>query len=203
MSPRRFVSEYGALSLQLIFLAVVIIGVIWTVVRGVAPLPAPKLTQEDSALIAAADEKVRQQSTDMSAQLTVPSRLIMPTINVALDIEDSSIQVETNEWPLSDDAVHFANFTSRLGEDRGTMLLYGHNTQQLLRSTQDLQFGDEMSLVDERGKVWRFAFVDEKIITPEQVEFIYEDVPFRVVMFTCNGWADQYRRLMYFELVTS
>jgi len=53
-------------------------------------------------------------------------------------------------------------------------------------------------LIDENNRNWRFTLDKTENVKPESVGFIYEDVPFRVVIFTCNGWNDQFRRLMYF-----
>ena len=159
----------------------------------------PNVTAADKTVL---EEIPANEQVSEELQLSRPERLIIPSVNIGIDILNSTIDVETNEWPLSDDAVHYANFTSSLGNERGTLLLYGHNSWPVLRNTEDLSIGDSMFLVDENGRTWEFTLSEEKIITPEQVEFIYEDVPFRVAMFTCNGWADQYRRLMFFTPVS-
>lgn len=161
------------------------------------PQPVSGLSEIDRQKLATN----QQASSQDMASFTTPTRLLLPTIDVAIDIVDSSIDVKTNTWPLSDTQVHFANFTPKLGNTRGTLLLYGHNTPAVLSATANLSIGDEMVLVDEKGISWKFTLEREENITPDQVGFIYEDVPFRVVMFTCAGWGDQYRRLMYFAPV--
>ncbi len=172
----------------------------WAVVYG--PLvnnKQPHLTSSDSSSLSGSQIASVAAADREKLVITKPKRVIMPTINLGLDIIDATIDVGTNSWPLSDSSAQYANFTSGLGNKRGTMLLYGHNTNQVMLSTARLSVGDEIVVIDENGTSWRFRYMDEKIITPEEVGFIYEDVPFRVVMFTCNGWNDQYRRLMFFE----
>lgn len=132
-------------------------------------------------------------------QTTTPARMIMPSVDLALDIIDSTVQATTNDWPLSETNAHFANFTPKLGSQKGTMLLYGHNTPQVMRKTSDIKTGDTLTIVDNQGTSWQFTMTNEAIVKPENVGFIYEDVSFRIVIFTCNGWNDEYRRLMYFE----
>lgn len=134
-----------------------------------------------------------------SAAKHVPTRLIMPSLDLAVDIDNSTINITTNEWPLSTSRAHYANFTPSLGSARGTMLLYGHNTWEVMRKTADVTIGDQLTLFDDAGQKWDFTMTNEVIIKPEDVGFIYEDVPFRIVIFTCNGWNDEYRRLMYFS----
>ena len=183
--------------LFLVTLAFVAVGLYVVFIRPYQPV---------SGLSAVDKEKIAtvQQSAPVEAKkpaLVTPVRLIMPSINVALDIDDSTIDLTKNNWPLSDDKVHYANFTPQLGAEKGTMLLYGHNTPQLLRPTADLKIGDKITLVDTEGASHEFVYESQRKITPEQTEFIYEDTPFRIVMFTCDGWGDQYRRLMYFSPV--
>lgn len=135
----------------------------------------------------------------VTAQLSTPERMIMPSVDLALNILDSSVEPVGNSWPLSNDNAHFANFTPRLGSQKGTMLLYGHNSIQVMRKSSGMKVGSELTIVDDNGKSWQFIMTKESIIKPEDVGFIYEDVPFRIVIFTCNGWNDEYRRLMFFS----
>lgn len=130
-----------------------------------------------------------------------PIRMLFPTIDLGVDIADATINAPTNYWPLSDTAAQYANFTPGLGSKKGTMVIYGHNTGAVMRKTADLQIGDALVLIDDKNQTWNFTFVKEENVVPENVGFIYEDVPFRIVMFTCTGWNDQYRRLMYFAPV--
>lgn len=134
--------------------------------------------------------------------ITKPTRLLLPSVNLAVDIDDATIDIKKNDWPLSSTNAQYANFTPGLGSKKGTMLIYGHNTWQVMRKTNDLKVGDILTLIDTNGRAWRFIMTNEENITPENVGFIYEDVPFRVVVFTCNGFYDQYRRLMYFSPVS-
>lgn len=159
----------------------------------------PALTNEDRAILATTAPAAQESTPTLSR----PTRILIPDVNLGLDVISSTITVETNDWPLSDDSVHDANFTSSLGNERGTLLLYGHNSWPVLRNANDLSVGERMYLVDENGKTWGFVLSETKIVTPEQVGFIYEDTPFRVVIVTCNGWADEYRRLFYFQPVVS
>lgn len=147
----------------------------------------------------AAVEGNNDNEEEEEVEPTTPKRLLLPSVDLGIDIIDSTIGVESNEWPLSDTSSHYANFTPGLGSDRGTLLLYGHNTWSALRKTSDLEVGDKLVLIDENNRRWKFKLTRQEKVTPDKVEFIYEDVPFRVVLFTCDGWNDQYRRLMYFE----
>lgn len=152
------------------------------------------MKKEDKAVVANVTPPTPQK-----VEKTIPTRLIAPSVDLGVAIKNSKINGSTNVWPLSDDTAHYANFTAKLGDTRGTMLIYGHNTKKVMNKTKDLELGDSIYLVDTNGKNWKFRFVDEKQILPTQVEFIYEDIPFRVVMFTCDGWNDKYRRLMFFQ----
>lgn len=158
---------------------------------------APKLTADDTHVAAA--KPVPRSTTPV--RTTKPTRLIIPSLDLALTIHDATINEKTNEWPLSDTEAEYANFTAKLGETRGTLLLYGHNQWQVLRKTAALKFGDRMILLDAAGGKWQFEYYRQQVIDPHDTAFVTEDVPFRVVMFTCDGWNDSARRLMYFRPV--
>jgi len=165
---------------------------------------ASNLQSSDTGRLALMEGSSTVTATTITQQaITTPLRMLLPTVNLALDIDNSTINIESNIWPLSDTAAHYANFTPGLGSERGTMLLYGHNTSSVMRQSNDLTIGDELVLIDENNRNWRFTLDKTENVKPESVGFIYEDVPFRVVIFTCNGWNDQFRRLMYFTPRTS
>jgi LPXTG-site transpeptidase (sortase) family protein len=125
--------------------------------------------------------------------------MIFPRIDLGIDVAKAKVDLGASAWPLSDVSAHYADFSAKLGDESGTMLLYGHNTWPVLKKTHDLTIGDELILIDTQGQSWRFELTKLSSVTPDQVGFIYEDTDFRVVIFTCNGWNDEYRRLMYFE----
>lgn len=152
------------------------------------------LKPDDKAIIANVAPIAPKQQTAG----TVPARFIAPTADLAVNVQNSTIDVATNTWPLSDTSAHYANFTAKFGDDRGTMLMYGHNTLGVMQKTDALEIGDTVYLVDENGKNWPLRFTDERTILPTETAFIYEDTSFRVAMFTCDGPNDEYRRLMFF-----
>lgn len=182
----------GELGLSMAFLVTAIVA--YLAVSGVAHQPT--ISREDERfLLDSAD------ITRVTVKQTRPTRMILPTLNLGIGISTVSVKPAEDYWPLGKTEVQYADFTPRLGSERGTMLLYGHNSWPVLRKSNDLRLGDELVLVDQADQQWRFRLSGVRNVTPEQVGFIYEDTPFRVVVFTCNGWNDEYRRLMYFEPV--
>lgn len=160
----------------------------------------PEISGSDIKAISAPPESTTKESEKSPVKvLSKPKRILLPSIDLGIDVLDATIDVATNSWPLSNNKVQYANFTPELGSAKGTMLLYGHNTWAVIRKTADLKIGDKLYIVDQGDKTWEFTLAEQKDIYPTEVGFIYEDVPFRVVLFTCDGWKDQYRRLMYFS----
>ena len=189
--------EWGFTALGLVTTGVILCAALYG--TYFSHMSSPSLKASDRASLSTTHIPVI--TTDIPAT-SKPARILLPSVNLALDIDDATIDISTNVWPLSETNAQYANFTSKLGSERGTMLLYGHNTWPVMRKTGDLKIGDTLAIVDENGKTWQFRLEKEEIVVPENVGFIYEDVPFRVVMFTCNGWNDQYRRLMFFSPIS-
>lgn len=159
-----------------------------------------ELTGQSTALnnkdkeVVSAIAPVEKKSTQ-----SVPARLIAPSVDLGVSILDSTVDLSTNNWPLSDSAAHYANYTAKLGDARGTMLIYGHNTMDVMYKTNNLKVNDVIYLVDKDGVNWKFKLAKEETVYPTDTAFITEDTSFRVVMFTCYGWKDEFRRLMFFE----
>lgn len=194
----KFAKEWGSTTLGLVgtVTALLIAGYIAYFSHNDAPT-----LQTNDVQILSTSQSSKAPAATHETTVTKPVRLLLPSVNLAVNIDDATIDITTNEWPLSASNAQYANFTPGLGSKKGTMLVYGHNTWSVMRKTGDLQIGDQLALIDQNNKSWQFILTKEEIIVPENVGFIYEDVPFRVVIFTCNGWNDQYRRLMFFEPV--
>ena len=192
----NYVRNYGTAFISLGVLVVMIVSALHMLYTSSGYGHQPTITAADERHVEEASSVAATKPEKVATQ--PPVRMILPTVDIGLDIVNATIDADTNEWPLSDTTAQYANFTPGLGSERGTMLLYGHNSWPVLRKSNDLEVGDGLVLVDAAGKQWRFVLEEMENVTPEQVGFIYEDTPFRVVIFTCNGWNDQYRRLMYF-----
>jgi hypothetical protein len=191
----KLAKDWGYTALGLLVTTVILALTLY--VGYLSRMSTPSLQASDhNALSAQAPVDTEEAVT------TKPTRVIAPSIDLALDIDDASIDITKNAWPLSDTNAQYANFTPQLGSKTGTMLIYGHNTWPVMRKTSDLKMGDKIAIVDQDGKTWQFQLEKEEIVVPENVGFIYEDVPFRIVIFTCNGWNDEFRRLMFFEPVS-
>lgn len=193
----KFTKDWGYTALGLFTLVVIMVfSVYFTYLSHVS---VSTLAPTDIDRLLSSDFQIESSQAVESIVTTKPVRLLLPSVNLAVNIDDATINTLTNEWPLSSNSAQYADFTPGLGSQKGTMLIYGHNTWAVMRKTGDLNIGDELALIDQNKKVWKFTLTREENIVPQDVGFIYEDVAFRVVMFTCNGWNDQYRRLMFFS----
>lgn len=184
-----------------VVLIVLSIGSFQTIYRSQGLGSQPTLDASDKDRLTRVDARPLSGAVDTQqlTPITKPQRVLLPSINVGLNVIDSTIAMTTNEWPLSASDAHYANFTPGLGSKKGTLLLYGHATEPVLGRTSSLRVGDPLALIDEHDQVWEFVLTHEENIMPANVSFIYEDVPFRVAVFTCYGWNNQYRHLMYFS----
>lgn len=200
-SLRNVVREWSMTVLGAGVLIVLSVSSFQTIYRaqGFGSQPTLSVADNDTLARVAARPLSGAVDTQQLVPITKPQRLLLPSINVALNVTDSTIAMTTNEWPLSMSDAHYANFTPGLGNKKGTLLLYGHATESVLGRTSSLKVGDPLTLIDEHNQAWEFVLAHEENIVPENVNFIYEDVPFRVAVFTCHGWNNQYRHLMYFN----
>lgn len=199
-------NEWSGIIPNAILFIVVLMGAFYTLCSSYGICRQPNfqvlgIQKEQSSQVSEPTPVKTDAITETATAITKPIRMLISSVGLGLNIDDATINVDTNEWPLSDTTAQYANFTPGLGSKRGTLLLYGHATLPVLQKTINLTIGDELILIDENNQSWRFRFVKKEDVFPENVGFIYEDVPFRVVMFTCEGWNNMYRRLMFFDSI--
>lgn len=129
----------------------------------------------------------------------IPASISFPTIDHAIGVVPSHVDTKTSGWPLSHTAVHYATFTPDLNAASGTTVLYGHNQPSILRPLENVRLGDGVSIIDQSGVESRFVLNKIETVSPRETGFIYEQTPHRVVLITCYGLFDEFRKLYFLE----
>jgi LPXTG-site transpeptidase (sortase) family protein len=126
-----------------------------------------------------------------------PIRLTLPSQNIDLEIIDG--EYEDNKWTLTRDKAQYATITPILNNEAGNTLIYGHNTPAVFNPTKDLKVGDYLYIYSETH-IFIYSYHSDKLVLPTDTTIFNELTGPQVTLLTCNGWTDQYRRLMFFKL---
>ena len=135
-----------------------------------------------------AEPQFNQEETDKEAPK--PAKIYIPKLERTLDVSDGF--VENNRWVISKTGVSYLTTSGKLGES-GNVVLYGHNTKDVLGSLWKVQVGDIVEITDSGGNVHKFEIFERKEVKPNSVEILESTADSRLTIYTCSGFLDTAR----------
>lgn len=119
-----------------------------------------------------------------------PVKLFIPSISKKLDISEG--EVVNNRWTISQTGVSFLT-DSALPGTTGNSVIYGHNRNNILGRLPYINNGDKIYVLLNNGEFVKYEVLEEKEISPYQVEILSPTSDSRLTIFTCSGFLDQAR----------
>lgn len=178
---------------------------LYLVVAGIAggvlvatPRPQRVYAEENPSVLIEVAEEVAQESPDIFG---TPVAMTVERLGVSLRVLSGEFDTVTNTWSLTDTGAHYAAVSSLPGTRPGTTVIYGHNRAAVFAPLADLQVDDVVQLTLSDGTTLDYRYARDAQVTPDAVDVLYEasDVP-QLVLLTCDGAWDQFRRVMYLTL---
>ena len=147
------------------------------------------------------DSQISQNMIESSANepTAKPAKLNIPKIERTLDISDGF--VEDNRWKISSTGVSYLITSGKLGEV-GNVVLYGHNTRDVLGGLWRVQNGDIVEVTGEDGKIFKYEIFERKEVKPNAVEILDQTDDSRLTIYTCSGFLDTARFVVVGKLVS-
>ena len=119
-----------------------------------------------------------------------PARIYIPKLEKTLEVSDGFIQ--NNRWTISVTGVSYLTTSGKIGE-QGNVVLYGHNTQDVLGELWKVQTGDIVEVTDSGGNIHKFEIFERKEVKPNSVEILESTADSRLTIYTCSGFLDTAR----------
>ena len=135
-----------------------------------------------------AEPQLNQEQTDKEAPK--PARIYIPKLEKTLEVSDGFIK--DNRWTVSQTGVSYLINSGRLGEP-GNVVLYGHNTKDVLGRLWMVQVGDIAEVTDSEGNTFKFEIFERKEVKPNTVEILESTEDSRLTIYTCSGFLDTAR----------
>lgn len=130
---------------------------------------------------------VKSQPTITSVK---PVRLYIPKLSKNLTIEEG--EVVNNRWTISQTGVSYLS-NSALPGTAGNSVVYGHNRNNILGRLPYISNGDKIYILLSNGEFVKYEVLEEKEISPYQVEILSQTSDSRLTIFTCSGFLDSAR----------
>ena len=127
-----------------------------------------------------------------------PKRINIPKIERDLEISDG--YVTDNRWIVAKSGVSYLTTSGELGQ-AGNVVLYGHNTKDVLGGLWKVQNGDIVEVYDSQGKVCKYQIFERKEVKPNAVEILVQTDDSRLTIYTCSGFLDTARFVVVGKLI--
>ncbi len=129
-----------------------------------------------------------------------PLRISIPKIERELQISDGF--VTDNRWTVARSGVSYLTTSGGLGQ-AGNVVLYGHNTKDVLGGLWKVQNGDIVEVAASDGKVYKYEIFERKEVKPNAVEILDNVGDSRLTIYTCSGFLDTARFVVVGKLISS
>lgn len=118
-----------------------------------------------------------------------PQKIYIPWF-VEVEVEDGI--VISDNWTVLPDKAVYVTKSARPGYP-GNIIIYGHNTRQVMGNIRALKGYEQILLVLEDGtEKWYKVFRMEQV-NPTDLKYLEPTAIETLTLFTCAGWADQER----------
>lgn len=125
--------------------------------------------------------------------LAKPTQLRLPKYRVTLDIVESAIH--NGVWQINEYAANHLNVSANPGEG-GNVVIYGHNSNEVLGPLRWMSVGEQIELTNADGKTITYS-VDQVIETnPEDINWVLPKQEETLTLYTCSGFLNSKRHIV-------
>lgn len=124
-------------------------------------------------------------------QLSPPTKIEIPRINIALPITVNSIS-EKGIWEISETGASFLNLSAMPGSGSNTVI-YGHNKKHLFGPLIQIKIGDGITIHTENNETKNYQVQEILTVTPDEISVILPTKKEILTVYTCTGLLDSKR----------
>jgi len=130
-----------------------------------------------------------------------PKRLLIPSLNMDLQVIPGEYNPNTHAWTLTRDKVQYAVMTAQPNNDNGNTLIYGHYRREVFSRLRFVAPDAEAIVITDNGYKFVYKFKSFKVVQPSDgTIFKYKGKP-QLTLQTCTGVFFQNRQLFDFDFV--
>lgn len=166
---------------------------------GLLPLQYIRM-QNQHALANAPTISVPTVATQPASQAISghPTQIVIPSLNISLQVMDGAYNSQTGEWTLTDRATHYALPSTLPNDTSGNTLIYGHYNKHVFAKLHTIKPGAEAQVITEEGYRFIYTFTSAEALNPADTSIFLYDGPSQLTLQTCSGSLMQNRQLHYF-----
>lgn len=113
-------------------------------------------------------------------------------IRYAVDVDLESRTMVNNGWSISEDKGTYLLDSARPGE-AGNIIVYGHNTREILGNIRVLKGGEAITITTDDGLEHNYIVSQVHEVDPSKTEYILPTKDETLTIYTCSGLLDSQR----------
>lgn len=134
-----------------------------------------------------------------------PVAIDMPTARIHLSIVDGNYDEKHREWNVRAGAANYATATYLPNPEKGSTVIYGHDTSDVFRNVRMLSGGDIVTVRTDKDTVLSYAYdpMNVQKVLPQDTKIfdnLNTDQP-QLVLITCDGLWSERRLIINLHLV--
>jgi LPXTG-site transpeptidase (sortase) family protein len=161
-------------------------------VNATPKLPASLVTTKSTTTV----------TSTVPMRTALPTHISVPATGVNVDIDPGYYDKKTQTWTLSDTKAYFATVSTVPNTVGGGTYIYGHNRASVFAHLNGMKDGDEAYVTTSDGKVFTYSLIDIEDVTPTNLSLLQYSGKPTLILQTCAGFLDEYRRLFILKLVS-
>jgi len=120
----------------------------------------------------------------------IPAYIKMYPLGIDIQIKEAAIVKDV--WQVFPDAVSHLSSSTRIGE-KGNMVLYGHNKNEVLGPIRWAKEGAIIELFDKAQNKYLYEVVKTDTVNPDKLSYILPTSEETLTVYTCTGFLDNKR----------
>lgn len=137
----------------------------------------------------------------LTATTGLPTRIVVPSIGVDLNVGVGSYNPTDGTWTLDDERAFYANASVPANDNNGVTLIYGHARSSVFGRLNEVTDGGDATVYTDSGYVFHYVYESKQNVSPTDTSIMRIDGAPTLVLQTCSGPWDAYRTLVSFRLI--
>jgi sortase A len=109
-----------------------------------------------------------------------------------VDSDIETMAILGSEWGISEKKANYLHRSGVPGKG-GNIILYGHNTREILGNIRALKGGEIVTLTTKEGARYKYRVATFQEVPPSKVNLLQPTTEEVLTMYTCSGLLDSMR----------
>lgn len=122
-----------------------------------------------------------------------PVEITIDSVDIELPIVETVIA--NNTWQIADNGISHLAQSARPGEN-GTIIMYGHNTDDRFGPIRWINLGDKITITTADTHTFTYIVTKIETVDPNNTKILTSQKGETLILYTCTGFADLQRYIL-------